>query len=476
MKTLHFIFFSAVCLFNVSAQITEVSFNETVDNYVNTVMERYGIPGVALGIVKDGVTVHENYYGKANLEHEVPVGEASIFRVYSLTKTFVATAIFQLIEERKLALNDTVENYVEGLPQSWQKLTVEHLLVHTSGLPDMAPIMEFEDLTEKEAMERVFVKTSGFEAGEKYDYNQTNFWLLQQIMEKVSGMSIEDYVIGRQFTSAKDLPFFSSDSRVVFKNRVTPYFPFRTGKLIIDNSYLQGRYMLAANGLNLNLQQYLEWDSRFSAQRLLNKTTESLMFEPFKYKKDKKRFAHGWDIHDLNGHVSYGFSGSLVTAYRIFPKDGLSIVFLSNGLSRFYDIENVVNHLASLTDASIIDFDNFVFEELLADMDLGDFKNFVSNYSELKTVEKYQQVDFEGILNAIGYQQLRKGAPENALDVFLLNTREFPNSWNVWDSLAEGYENTGDKVNAMKYYKKSITINPNNKHGKERVRDLEGKL
>ena len=475
MKVFFYILVSTIGILNSYAQVPEPNLNQEVDHYVATIMERYGIPGVAVGIVKDGKVVHKNYYGNANLEHGVPVRETSIFRVYSLTKTFVATAIFQLIGEQKLSLGDTVDKYVDGLPKTWQKLTVQHFLVHASGLPDMAPIMEFENLTEKEAKTRVFETALRSEAGEEYDYNQTNYWLLQQIIEKVSGMPIEDFVIGRQFPGSKDLPFFSSDSRDIFKNRVTPYFPFRTGKLIIDNSYLQGRYMLAANGFNLSLQNYLEWDSRFSSQGLLNKSTEVLMFEPFKYKGSEKQFAHGWDIHNLNGHLSYGFSGSLVTAYRIFPKDGLSIVFLSNGLSHYYDIENVVNHLASLIDASIVDFDYHLFEKLLAFVDQDDFTGLLSNYKESRTIEKYLDVNFESILNSIGYQLLQKGDTENALEVFLLNTKEFPGSWNVWDSLAEGYENSGDKEKALLYYKKSIAINPDNTHGKQKILDLESK-
>ncbi len=453
----------------------EADLNKEVTTYVTTVMDRYGIPGAAVAVVKEGKVLHEGYYGKASLEHNVAVDSTSVFRVYSLTKTFVATAVFQLLEQDKISLEDTVANYVDGLPKEWQSLQIKHLLTHASGLPDMAPIPDFEDLTEEEAKVKVFKEALKFPIGEKYDYNQTNFWLLQQIIEKVCGTTIEDFISKGQFTDQDGEPFFSSDSRTIINNRVTPYFPFRTGALIIDTSYLQGRYLLAANGLNITLRDYLEWDHKLSGHQLLNEASQNRMFEPATYTNSPKQFAYGWDMHNLNGHISYGFSGSLVTAYRIFPKDGLSIIFLSNGLTHYYNIENVMNHLVSLVDLNIVDFNNYVFETLLDQISNSDINVFQATYKELQNNKKYDQVNFEGVINALGYQVLRTGDMEKALTVFTLNTREFPNSWNVWDSLAEGYEVSGDVDKAIKNYKHSVALNPENEHGIQKLKALGAK-
>ncbi|GMN11626.1 hypothetical protein MTsPCn9_24960 [Croceitalea sp. MTPC9] len=458
------------------AQIRPSTLNDRIDEYVLKISNRYGIPGAAVAIAKDGKTVHEAYYGNANIEHDVPVSDKSIFRVYSLTKTIVTVAVFQLIEKNKLSLEDKLSMYLDDIPKTWGTIQLKHLLTHSSGLPDMAPIMDFENLTEEEAVEKVIDQEISFLPGEKYDYNQTNFWLVQRVVEKVTNENIEDYILRNQFWDDVDnTTFLSSDSRDIVKNRVTPYFPFRNGKLIIDNSYLQGSYMLSANGLNLTLKDYVEWNKKFEENKFLSEKTKNKMFEFFDYGNDNKEFVFGWDVHNLNGHFSYGFSGSLVTAYRIFPKDNISIIFLSNGLESYYNIENTINHLASLVNDDIYDGNNFVFEGLLDKASNESFEKLFSYYNTLKNNKKYKQVDFENCLNSIGYMLFRLGNQNTALKVFELNTREYPKSWNVWDSLAEGNEYLGNKTIAILNYEKSLALNPDNKHAIERLKVLRTK-
>ncbi len=458
------------------AQMESTDLNKKIDAYVGTISERNGIPGAAVAVVKDGKILHKAYYGNANLEHDVPVTSKSIFRVYSLTKTVVATAVFQLLEQKQLSLEDKVAIYIDDIPEAWGDIQLKHLLTHSSGLPDMAPIMDFENLTEVEARDKVFGQPLRFQFGTRYDYNQTNFWLLQRIIEKVTEEKIEDFIFQGQFWDVTDSTvFLSSDSRDIVSHRVTPYFPFRNGKLIIDNSYLQGRYMLSANGLNLTLEDYIQWNAKFEQNQLIGQATKDNMFKLFAYIEADKAFAYGWDSRELNGHASYGFSGSLVTAYRIFPEDNMSIIFLSNGLEHYYDIENVINHLASFVNEDIYDANNEVFEDLLAKAIDRNTDEMLNHYRVLKDDSHFETVNFESILNNIGYVLLRLEHPKKALKVFELNTNEYPNSWNVWDSLAEGHEHLGDTKNAIHNYEKSLILNPDNKHAVERLKALRAK-
>ncbi len=436
-----------------------------IDNYVQHLIDRQGIPGVALAIIKDDKIIHQRNYGYANLEHDVPITNQSIFRVYSLTKPIVAVGIFQLIEKGKINLDDTISQYVAGLPESWQSIQIKHLLTHSSGLPDMSPLYDYEELTEAEARAKVSKQKQKFKAGEAYDYNQTAFWLLQKIIEKVEGIELSDYIVNNQFELPTDTAFFSVDSRDIIKNRATPYFPFQTGSIMIDHPYLQGTYCNTICGLNITLNELIKWNEDFHHNKLVKAETKKAMWQTFDYTNTDKIFTYGWDKHLVNNHVSYGFSGSLVTAYRIFPTDNLSIIFLANGLAHYFNIENIINHIASIVDKNIVDLNNLYFETLLQASIKNDIANFKKEYQKIKKQPNAQKINFENQLNDVGYFWLYGLQKiDKAIEVFEFNMQETPSSWNTYDSLAEAYEQNGDTVKAIKYYSKAISLNTENKN------------
>jgi len=282
-------------------------------------------------------------------------------------------------------------------------------------------------------------------------------------------MSMPDFIEKNQFPAPLDTVFFSSDSRDVVLNRVTPYFPFRNGRRSIDHSYLQGDYGLAMNGLNITLGEFINWDSRLRNDELLKPTTKDLMWQQFPYTKDDHYFVYSWDAPNLNGHPSYGFSGSLVTCYRTFPDDDMSIILFCNGLGRFFSVENVVNHLASIVDADIVDPNNLAFEALLisADKDMAAFK---TTYKKLKN--DFPDANYEATINAVGYSVMNNNNLALATEIFVLNTKEFPDAWNVFDSLGEAYLNANDSENATLDYEKSLALNPENENGKRMLAEI----
>lgn len=435
-------------------------FTTEVDKYINLVQKRYGIPGISIAIIQNDQVVYRKNIGKANIEHNVPLTDRSIFRVYSLTKLSVSVAIFKLIEQEKISLNDPLSKYLSDLPLSWQTIQIKHLLTHSSGLPDMAPFIEFESLNEQQAREKVFSQPLRFDVGIRYEYNQTGFWLLKRIIEKITNTDLESYIIKNQFQLDRNRTnvFLSSDSRQIISNRVTPYFPFRTGTMLIDHSF-GGNYIVAANGLNLTLDQFIKWDHNLTTNQLINEHSKKTMWSNFEYEDSNKQFAYGWDKHQVNKEVSFGFSGSLVTAYRHFPNKKLSIIFLSNGLEHYFNIESVMNHIAGLVDGELMDINSYIFESLLQTATEKSFKEFKQQYAELSENQKNQNVSLEAQVNSVGYMLLNIQRFDQALKIFDFNKGKFPESWNTYDSLGEAYELTGDMEKAIINYKKAIAKN-----------------
>lgn len=469
-QTLKIIYSLILFLLMISCQEVAIkkdkTSNQEISAYVDHIIKRHQIPGVSLAIIKNDSILMQEHFGKANLEHNVSLTDKSIFRVYSLTKLPVAIAIFQLIEKDKLSLEDEISKYVDSLPETWNSVQIQHLITHSSGLPKTRRFPDIKKMTETQIQNLIFKEKLLFEKGEKYDYNQTNFWLLQKIIEKVSGESISDFILKNQYEKEGENMFFSSNSKQVVQNRVTGYFPFETGTIQIDHPALVGDYMLAANGLNITLNEFMKWDKKLKENQLLQPETKAKMWQTFNYKKSDKIFTNGWDKRIINKHISYGFSGSLVTAYRIFPDDDLSIVFFANGLGNYFNIENIINHIVSLVDDDIVDINNLVYEKLSEAIIEEGKEGFQKVYTTIEKDMNFKNINLENVLNDVGYQLINQKRMDKAIEVFRLNTIQNPTSANTFDSLGEAYLIAKNDGLAIVNYRKAIDLGGTNGNAK----------
>jgi D-alanyl-D-alanine carboxypeptidase len=111
-----------------------VSCGDEVDDYVRGQMTKQHIPGLSLAVVKNEELMKASGYGLANVELNVPAQPETVYQIQSITKTFTATAVMLLANEGKVGLEDKINKYLDGLPGSWEEVTVRHLLTHTSGI------------------------------------------------------------------------------------------------------------------------------------------------------------------------------------------------------------------------------------------------------------------------------------------------------------------------------------------------------
>ncbi len=131
------IFLTAIAL-NISVAVFSQQTNQfkLIDNYVKEAIKANQIPGLAVGVIKDGKIIFEQYYGVENLEDLKKVSPSSMFRIYSTSKLMTNVGIFQLIEQGKLSLEDDISKYVDNLPKDWQNVKLKNLLTHSSGIPN----------------------------------------------------------------------------------------------------------------------------------------------------------------------------------------------------------------------------------------------------------------------------------------------------------------------------------------------------
>jgi CubicO group peptidase (beta-lactamase class C family) len=164
-------------------------------------------PGCALSVMKDGQIVYKRGYGMANLDHDVPITPETVFHVASISKQFTAAAIIMLAQDGKLSLDDDVHKYITELPDFGARITIRHLIYHTSGLRDQWALLglagwrySLDLITDDDVMELMSrQKDLNFQPGEKHVYCNTGYTLLAQIVKRVSHQSFREFTTSRIF-------------------------------------------------------------------------------------------------------------------------------------------------------------------------------------------------------------------------------------------------------------------------------------
>lgn len=467
-------FLIAVLLFAFNLSFSQKNedklIEQKIDKYIKEVIAINEIPGVALGVVKNGKVIYEKYFGVANLEDNKAADKNTAFKIFSTTKLITNIGVFQLIEKGKLSLEDPISKYLDNLPNEWQQIKVKNLLSHSSGLPN---IIMFEDIPATLPYDEKIVilskKPMEFATGNQYSYNQTNYLFLTKIIEKITGLGFDDYIFKNQFPSIQSGVYLSSNL-----GEALPNGAFRYNYSSDTNKYTKstadfGFDAHSANGLNITLQNFIRWNQNLDKNLYIKKETKYSMWEPFAFTNNTDRFAYGWEIIPVNKILSYGFTGGNETAFRKFPNNDLTIIFLSNGhkYGNLYVQSQVVNHVAALVDKTLIDDYLLAGEKINQDFLKLDIAKSEENYLTVK--KNHPDWNFEYRLNIIGYTLLNYGRIDDAIKVFELNAKENPKSGNAFDSLADGYFKNNQLDTSLQNYKKSLELLPDNTNAKEMV-------
>lgn len=183
------------------AQARDTSWKTRLDTSIARTVRTQRIPGLAVGIVRDGQLAYARGFGVASLERGTPVTTRTLFHVASVTKPFVATAIMQLVEQGKIKLDEPVVTYLPYFTVAdprGRTITVRQLLTHTSGMPDVTDYEWSRPQNDEGALERYVRGLADrqllWAPGSRYAYSNIGFEILGDVIAKVSGRSFEEYV------------------------------------------------------------------------------------------------------------------------------------------------------------------------------------------------------------------------------------------------------------------------------------------
>ncbi|MBV8327624.1 serine hydrolase domain-containing protein [Chryseobacterium sp.] len=443
-----------------------------IDQYVKEVIKINQIPGLAVGVIKDGQIIFQQYYGTETLESNKKVDSNSMFRIYSTSKLMTNVGVFQLIEKGQLSLEDKISKYLDNLPKEWQDIKVKNLITHSSGLPNLIAFNDIlPDDSNSKVIERLSREKMDFKTGNQFRYNQTNYFLLTMIIEKITGQPFEQFILNNQFSDSKNQVVFSSNALEKIPNRVIKY-NYNSGKRQYEKSTdVSGIRAHSANGIAITLPAFLKWSVHLSKNDFLNPKTKEIMWQPFDFGNKKDVFAYGWDISKVNDIPSYNFSGGNVSAYKIYPQRNLAVIIMSNGYNLFSVQYRIINHIAAMLDKNLADDYSLAEETIISEFSKKNNPDAERIYHSLKA--KNSKWNFENTLNDIGYTLLRNSRMDEALKVFVLNVKENPQSANAFDSLGEGYLSAKNDTLALENYKKSLELNPENTNAAKMIQKIE---
>jgi len=347
------------------------AYADSIDDYIRLQMQQKHIPAVALIVLNEGKVVKQQAYGVANIEFNVKATLNQVYPLASVTKIFTSTAVFLLEQAGEIHLNDKVTQFIPGLPDAWNEVTVEHCLSHTSGISDLPSVYNSFTVPESQeaALKLIASSPLSHQPGDKTVYNQAEFFLLKMMIEKVSGERFENFLAKHIFEPLGMKSAQFGDSRDIIPDHVslyTKYFPgpdrfhnlLRDGEDVrsddqiwVDQSF-HPEYEHGGTGLNMSALDLAKFDTALVQGRLLKPGTLETMWKEARLNDGRSGdfTVGGWMTSPPPGHRVVGHMGGGFVEYDHIVLDNLSVILLTNCVgSQPHDIiAGVLERSASL--------------------------------------------------------------------------------------------------------------------------------
>lgn len=479
MKKITVMLFLALSVFTQTFLLAQTK-AEKIDQLISKYNEYRYFNGSAL-VADNFDVVFKKGYGQANMEWNIPNAADTKHRLGSITKQFTSMLIMQLVEKGKIKLDGKLTDYLPYYRKdTGDKITIEMLLTHTSGIPSYTAETDFiKNVSRKFYKPDDFVKEhcSGdleFEPGKQYAYNNSGYFLLGAIIEKITGKSYESVLKKNIFeplgmnNSGYDL------AEPILLKRAAGYQ--KTFEGYTNAPFLDMSLPYAAGSLYSTVEDLLIWDKALQTEKLLPK---KFMNEIFKSRVDGlgAKYGYGWSLgkrkigneeYDVITHGG-GINGFNTINYFI-PKNGQVVILFSNAGGA--PLNEITHKIISILNNEDVKMPAQSLAEHLATVIKEDgVESAVAQFKQMKE-EKEAFVLRENEMNQLGYSLMNENKLDEAIAVFKLNVDEFPKSANVYDSYGEALLKKGNKEEAITNYKKSLELNPRNSSAAKTLKDL----
>ncbi len=294
-------------------------------------------PGVTVIVTKDGKPVLRKAYGMADVANKVAMQPDMTLRLGSITKQFTATAILMLAEEGKLNLSDPVSKFLPDYPMQGKTITIEHLLTHTSGIVSYTNKPDYEggmtrDLTPAAMIDTFKNDPLEFEPGTRMHYNNSGYFLLGAIIEKISGQTYAKFLETRIFTPLGMRHTAFEGSELVPPVRAVGHTLGENGFNVAPALSMTQPY--AAGSLVSTVDDLAIWDAAITAGKLLKPESWKKAHTSYILADGKPtNYGYGWGMSSLRGTPMIahggGINGFSTFALRL-PEKKVFVAVLGN--------------------------------------------------------------------------------------------------------------------------------------------------
>ena len=334
-----FVAFASACSrAPVSSPASE--FEKWVDAVAAETLRDGLVPSVSIAIARGQNSVLEKTYGRADIENNVPAGNDTIYRIASITKQFTAAAILRLVEQGRVDLDAEITKYIPEYHTRGARITIRQLLNHTSGIQNITDLPALEskmrlDLTDAETLAIFQDEPHNFQAGTNFLYNNSGFYLLAMVIERLSGQSIAEYMQHSIFE-----PLGLRSTSVCDETRVVPHRAH--GYIVEKGQLLNPPYIshdLPKGGGNLcsTAHDLVLWAQALASGKVISPESYKVMTTPGTL-TDGRAIGYGLGLFlsEFNGQVEISHGGdfwSFTSFLAWYPADNVTIAVLQNSQS-----------------------------------------------------------------------------------------------------------------------------------------------
>ncbi len=462
-----------------------------LDSYLHDLTETFELSGLAVGVVQENEIVYAKGFGVRSIETEEPVTPTSLFHMASISKPFVATAIAQLVERETVDLDQPVVDYLPYFrldDDRYRDVTVQHMLSHVSGMPDIEDYNWDQPEWDDGALER-YVRSLAdqklaFAPGTEFAYSNMAYDVLGDLIAKVSGQTFEAYMaenilepldmVDSTFLKTEVPPDLATTPHMnVPRPEISEVYPYHRAHAACGTLHSNALDMCNFAIANLNR-------GRFKGRQILDPTGYDLLWHPYFASGDEDKeegnehVGLSWFIADHKGHQLIEHSGGDIgynTDFAMLPDRSAAVVAMSNSVT------------APVWAAKLIILD------LLLGLEPERFKRpahiplwdtltndgvdaAVEHYLRLKET-KTDAFDFSSWqFYGLGELLVEMKRTKEAVEVYRFNALIHPDSADAYAALAWACLKDDDRESALEYVQQALGLNPENSDAREVLAEI----
>lgn len=341
------------------APISGAAQSDRTDDFIRAEMERQNIPGLSLAVLRNGEIIKACGYGLANIEEGTSATPATVYKIASVSKQFIAAGIMRLVQDGQIGLDHSIREYLDDAPESWSGITIRHLLTHTSGLTRNPPGFDpFQVRHDADLIATAYGLPLGFGPGENAEYSNLGYFVLAEVITTIAGRSWTEYLRETIFEPLGMHATHPTNTTVALPERAQGY---------VDNDELllapEWQALRPSGAFLSTVLDLAKWDAALFTNRILSDATKRAMWTPATLVDGRAAdYGFGWMPTDFERRKLVYHTGGMPgarSAFARFVDEGVSVIMLMNlddvdigtlmfGVARLYSpVTSDMNDLSS---------------------------------------------------------------------------------------------------------------------------------